>query len=172
MPLIHPFDTSVQNINLDRRSWKIEFGFRSNVYTSGHSADWCPRQTRYFFIEKESLLLSSSIASSFPFPYLPTTTATIFEVVLRKLDFGSFHPTEKNMYSPRRIHVHKGASHSSWTTHAVGHLWKEREKKSGADGYDHGNGKYDFGYFPLLSRRANNSTIVERAKTRKNPICS
>lgn len=96
------------------------------------------------------------------------------------------------------MRAHKGASYSApGDLHAVGHLCerasrgetkkeqrgrrleegggseKEKEKEAGADrprGYDHGNGKYDFGYFPLLPRRADNSAAIERARTRKNPL--
>lgn len=74
----------------------------------------------------ESLLLSPSIISSLPL------SPPISEVELRKLDFGSFHLAEKKRAFFVRKRAHKGASHSSRTTHAVGYLWKGKERGKAA----------------------------------------
>lgn len=160
---ISPSKTSI-SIEIHGRWNQVLF---PGMYIRGHSADWCPRQTRCFFGVFTPFTVDS-IISSLAFHRHPRP---ISEVELQKLDFGSFHPAEKkraffaqNTSSQRSIPFELN-NPRRWSS-----MKGKREKKSGADGYDHGNGKYDFGYFLLLPRRANNSTIVERAKTRKNPV--
>lgn len=140
--------------------------FFSDMYTRGHSTDWCPRQTRCSFGVFTPFTDTSIVSTPCPPP-----PPSISEVELRKLDFGSFHPAEKKRaFFARNTSSQRSIPFESNNLRRWSSVKGKREKKSGADGYDHGNGKYDFGYFLLLPRRANNSSIVERAKTRKNPI--
>jgi len=131
VPLIYPFDTSIQNINLDRRSRKIELGslfWCVHIGTFGRSMSstnslLLPRRGVFtpFIIRWYRSSFSPSVAHCLRLDLRGRAS----EIRLRLISPGG----KKTVYSPRRIHVHKGASHSSWTTHAVGHLWKEREKK-------------------------------------------
>lgn len=116
------------------------------------------------------------------------TTHSIFGTELRKLDLGSFHPAEEKVHSPRGIRANKGASHSNWTIPTPMVICerssrrkkkekgrKKREKERAtmvAMDMIMGMANTISDIFPLLSGGANNSAIVERAKTRKNPLLS
>lgn len=120
-PSISPPKTSI-SIEVHRR-WNQ--AFFPDVYTRGHSADWCPRQTRCSF-----RVFTPFTDSIIPLPSTatPDLWGRASEIRFRLISPGG----KKNVHSPLRIRAHKGASHSSRTTHAVGHLWKGKERKKAA----------------------------------------
>lgn len=121
-PSIPPFKASI----LIKAHGRWNQVFFPDMYTREHSADWCPRQTRCSFGVFTPFTVDSIIPSTVTPPDLWGRAS---KIRLRLISPGG---EKKTVHSPFRIRAHKGASHSSRTTHAVGHLWKGKERKKAA----------------------------------------
>lgn len=162
IPSIPPSKT----IEDQERSSRLSF---PDVYTRGR-----PRQT---LLRRAGVLTPFTVDGD---PSILPHPLAIAVMEFRKLGFGSFHPAEKKPCI-LRAECERTKEHPIRVEPAPlviyvkgprggGEKQEKRAAPSSDCVYDHGNGKYDFGYLPLLPRRANNSAIVERARTRKNPL--
>lgn len=113
MPWSCLFDTSIHNVDLDRRSNRLSSLPRC-VHIEDTPGDWCPDKSDCSFIGQKSLLLSpcrtATPTPSSPSPLSPPSRS--IEVKLRKLDFGSF-------YSENTCILREECEHTkehSWTT--------------------------------------------------------
>lgn len=131
-PSISPPQTSI-SIEVYRR-WNQ--AFFPDVYTWRHSVDWCPRQTRCSF----RVFTPFTIDSIIPLPSTatPNLWGRASEIRLWLISPGG----KKRVFSVKNTSSQRSIPFESNNPYRWSSMKGKREKKSGADGYDHGNAKY------------------------------